>query len=119
MSIGVLVSSWLGKRVAIPSRSPRSRSRRRAGRGALAAFVATCALKALVDERSARRLRPNGFRLAQLAAVPLKDLLFGAAWAYGLVRRDVTWRGNRLRVLAGTRACRNDEVVGSAALAAP
>jgi ceramide glucosyltransferase len=70
---------------------------------AFAAFAVTCAMKALVDELAARRVRPNGFRVAQLAAVPLKDFLFGAAWAYGLVRRDVTWRGNRLRVLAGTR----------------
>jgi ceramide glucosyltransferase len=69
----------------------------------LAAFAAVCALKAIVDELAARRVRPDGFRALQLAAVPLKDLLFGAAWAYGLVRSDVTWRGNRLRVLAGTR----------------
>jgi ceramide glucosyltransferase len=73
------------------------------GRATLAAFAVVCALKALADELAARRLRPNGFRLRQLVAVPLKDLLFGAAWAYGLVRREVTWRGNRLRVLAGTR----------------
>jgi ceramide glucosyltransferase len=73
------------------------------GRATAAAFAATCALKALLDELAARRLRPNGFSLAQLAAVPLKDVLFGAAWAYGLVRREVTWRGNRLRVLGGTR----------------
>jgi ceramide glucosyltransferase len=73
------------------------------GPAGVAAFALTCALKALLDGLAARRLRPGGFRIAQLAAVPLKDLLFGAAWAYGLVRRDVTWRGNRLRVLPGTR----------------
>jgi ceramide glucosyltransferase len=73
------------------------------GRGPLGAFAAVCAAKALADALAARRLRPGGFRLAQLAAVPLKDLLLGAAWTYGLVRRDVIWRGNRLRVLAGTR----------------
>ncbi len=73
------------------------------GGAALGAFAAVCALKALSDGAAARCLRPDGFRLQQLAAVPLKDLLLGAAWAYGLVRRDVTWRGNRLRVLAGTR----------------
>jgi ceramide glucosyltransferase len=73
------------------------------GRSAFAAFAVTCAVKASIDELAARRVRPEGFRLSQLAAVPLKDLLFGAAWAYGLARRDVTWRGNRLRVLAGTR----------------
>lgn len=73
------------------------------GRGTLAAFGAVCVLKTLADRAAGRRLRPGGFRLRQLLAVPLKDLLSGAAWAYGLARRDVTWRGNRLRVLAGTR----------------
>jgi ceramide glucosyltransferase len=73
------------------------------GLGALAAFAAVCALKLLADALAARRLRPGGFRLRQLLAVPLKDLLFGAAWGYGLVRSEVTWRGNRLRVVAGTR----------------
>lgn len=88
------------------------------GRATLAAFAAVCALKALADDLAARRLRPNGFRLRQLAAVPLKDLLFGAAWAYGLVRREVTWRGNRLRVLAGTRvAAPADAAPGEASAA--
>jgi ceramide glucosyltransferase len=72
-------------------------------RAAVGGFAVTCAVKAILDALAARRVRPNGFRVAQLAAVPLKDLLFGAAWAYGLLRRDVVWRGNRLRVLAGTR----------------
>ena len=35
--------------------------------------------------------------------MPAKDLVFGFAWAWGLVRSDVDWRGNRLRVLPGTR----------------
>ncbi len=73
------------------------------GRAALAAFALVCALKVLADELAARRLRRRGFRLRHLLAVPLKDLLVGAAWVHGLVRRDVTWRGNRLRVLSGTR----------------
>jgi len=73
------------------------------GRSACGAFAAVCFLKAVLDDVAARRMRPNGFRVRQLAAVPLKDLLFGAAWAYGLVCREVTWRGNRIRVIAGTR----------------
>ncbi len=72
-------------------------------RRTLVAFAVVCALKAVADDLCARRLRPNGFRLPQLLALPLKDLVFGAAWAYGLIRREVTWRGNRLRVLPGTR----------------
>jgi ceramide glucosyltransferase len=66
-------------------------------------FAGTCALKAALDGASARALRPGGFRAAQLALVPAKDLVFGAAWAYGLFRRDVAWRGTRLLVGPGTR----------------
>jgi ceramide glucosyltransferase len=88
------------------------------GRDALAGFAATCGVKALLDELAARRVRPGGFRVAQLAAVPLKDLLFGAAWAYGLVRRDVIWRGNRLRVLSGTRVASPSRAVEGDASAA-
>jgi ceramide glucosyltransferase len=69
---------------------------------ALAGFAAACALKTLLDGAAARILRP-AFRFRQLALVPLKDLLFGLAWAYGLVSREVEWRGTRLRVRRGTR----------------
>jgi ceramide glucosyltransferase len=88
------------------------------GLAALAGFAAACGLKALADELSARRVRPNGFRVRQLLAVPLKDLLIGAAWTYGLVRREVTWRGNRLRVLAGTRVIAPDAPAEGEAAAA-
>jgi ceramide glucosyltransferase len=70
---------------------------------ALAGLAGTCVAKAALDGAAARALRPGGFRVRQLAWVPAKDLVFGAAWAYGLVRRDVAWRGTRLRVLPGTR----------------
>lgn len=73
------------------------------GAESLAALAGTCGTKIAVDAAAARALRPGGFRLRQLAAIPAKDLLFGAAWAYGLVRDEVSWRGNRLRVLRGTR----------------
>lgn len=82
---------------------------------ALAGFAGTCVAKAALDGAAARALRPGGFRLSQLAWVPAKDLVFGAAWAYGLVRRDVAWRGTRLRVLPGTRI----EAPGEAGTGAP
>jgi len=66
-------------------------------------FGGACFLKAALDGVSARALRPSGFSAAQLALVPAKDLVFGAAWAYGLVRRDVLWRGTRLLVGRGSR----------------
>jgi ceramide glucosyltransferase len=69
----------------------------------LAGFAATCAAKSMLDGTAARSLRPGGFRWRQLAWVPVKDLVFGMAWAYGLVRREIDWRGHRLRILPGTR----------------
>lgn len=73
------------------------------GVATLAALGGLCAAKAGIDGACGRALRPGGFRPWQLALVPLKDLVFATAWARGLVRSSVVWRGNRIRVLAGTR----------------
>lgn len=70
---------------------------------ALLSFAATCVAKAGIDGASARLLRPGGFRRRQLLLVPAKDLVFALAWLHGLLSDRVSWRGNRLRVLAGTR----------------
>lgn len=70
---------------------------------ALLAFLVVCALKATLDGACARALRPEGFPLHQLALVPVKDLLFGAALIQGFLTDEVDWRGTRLRVLRGTR----------------
>ena len=74
-------------------------------RSALAAagFAGTCVAKSAVDGAAARALRPAGFAPWQLALVPLKDLLFGGAWAYGLFHREVDWRGTKLLVGPGSR----------------
>lgn len=71
--------------------------------GTLLAFGSLCAAKAGIDGACARALRPGGFRARQLLLVPAKDLVFGWAWARGLFRSEVVWRGNRIRVLPGTR----------------
>jgi ceramide glucosyltransferase len=61
-------------------------------------------LKAAIDVAVARSLAGGGrFGLAAFAAVPLKDLLLFVAWVNGLACRTVVWRGNRLRVTAGSR----------------
>jgi ceramide glucosyltransferase len=70
---------------------------------ALAGLAVTCAVKAALDGVALRALRPAGFRPWQLAVVPLKDIVHGSSWAYALARREVYWRGNRLRVHSGTR----------------
>jgi ceramide glucosyltransferase len=67
------------------------------------AFGGLCAAKAGIDGACGRALRPGGFRARQLLLVPAKDLVYGVAWARGLVRSHVAWRGSRIRVLAGTR----------------
>ncbi|HYG66560.1 MAG TPA: glycosyltransferase, partial [Anaeromyxobacteraceae bacterium] len=67
------------------------------------ALAAVALAKAALDGLAGLALRPGGFGVAKLALVPVKDLLFGAAWAYALVRRDVEWRGTRILVGAGTR----------------
>lgn len=69
-----------------------------------------CAAKMGIDGACGRALRPGGFRARQLALVPVKDLLFGLAWARAFWRSDVVWRGHRIRVLQGTRV----EVAGAA-----
>jgi ceramide glucosyltransferase len=69
----------------------------------LAALALVAAAKAALDGVSARALDGRGFGVARLALVPLKDLVFGTAWIYGLLRRDVEWRGTRLLVGPGTR----------------
>ena len=51
-----------------------------------------------------------------LALVPLKDLLFGTAWAVGLFRSQVAWRGNRIVVGPGTRIERPSSASVAAAL---
>ena len=58
---------------------------------------------------TARCLRPGGMPLASLLAVPLKDVLVGAAWVHGLLTRRVEWRGHLLEVLEGTRLRRPAE----------
>jgi len=68
-----------------------------------AALGAVCAAKAGIDGACGRALRPGGFRLWQLLLVPAKDLLFGWVWARAFFVSEVDWRGNRIRVLEGTR----------------
>ncbi len=70
---------------------------------AIAGLTMVCAGKMTLDGATGRAMRRGGFRLAQLALVPAKDLIVGFAWMHGLVSDRVNWRGKRLRVLAGTR----------------
>jgi ceramide glucosyltransferase len=72
------------------------------GRGAAEALGTVVVLKAGYDVAALRLLRGRAPLIA-FAASPLKDAILAAAWMHGLVARTVLWRGNRLRVLPGTR----------------
>ena len=85
---------------------------------AFALLAAVCAAKAALDGASARALRGGGFAWPMLALVPVKDLFFAFAWARGFVQDTVEWRGNRLRVLEGSRLERPGREAEASALAA-
>ena len=68
------------------------------------ALLAGCAASRMAtDALAGRLLRGRSFRPGALLIGAVKDLLSGAAWAYGLVSRSIEWRSNRLIVLSGSR----------------
>lgn len=74
----------------------------RPGRAAAGALLVFAVVKAAYDVAALRLLRGRA-PLAAFLASPIKDAILAAAWVHGLFARTVLWRGNRLRVLAGTR----------------
>jgi ceramide glucosyltransferase len=69
----------------------------------LAVLLGCAANRMATDAMAGRLLRGRSFALRTLLVGGLKDLVSGAAWAYGLVRRSIEWRSNRLVVLTGSR----------------
>ena len=61
------------------------------------------ALKLAYDGAALKLLRGGRVPAAIVVASPAKDALLACAWAVGLWRREIDWRGNPLRVLPGTR----------------
>ncbi len=70
---------------------------------AFAAVGFVAAAKALIDVTVFRLLRPQPVSWKAVPAVLLKDTLLFVTWCNGLFSRTVDWRGNRLKVLPGTR----------------
>ena len=60
-------------------------------------------LKLVYDGAALAMLRGGRPPLGVVVASPAKDALLACAWAVGLWRREIDWRGNPLRVLPGTR----------------
>jgi ceramide glucosyltransferase len=69
----------------------------------LGGFGAAAALKLAYDGAALAMMRGGRPPLSVVAASPAKDALLACAWAVGLWRREIDWRGNPLRVLPGTR----------------
>lgn len=68
----------------------------------LLGFLFVWAMKTALDASNAKQFRPTLFGWKTPFVVLIKDLVYGAAWAYGLFIRDVDWRGNKLRVHHGS-----------------
>jgi ceramide glucosyltransferase len=69
----------------------------------VSALAALAGLKAAIDLSTAAALAPGVFRARNAWAVWLKDGILFATWVRGLACRTILWRGNRLRVGAGSR----------------
>ncbi len=65
--------------------------------------VCGIALKVALDAQLGRRLRGEPYRLSQLAWIPVKDVLALGMWAVSAVRTQINWRGNVMRIGAGSR----------------
>ncbi len=69
----------------------------------LVAFLLLALTKILADAGSRTVQERSPIRLRHLVFTPVKDLLIFGSWLRAMVTNEVVWRGNRLRVLAGTR----------------
>ena len=66
--------------------------------------LAACgaAVKCAADAALIKRLSGRAPRPLQLLLIPFKDLLIAGIWAVAFFRREVNWRGNRMRIGAGS-----------------
>lgn len=67
------------------------------------AAIAALLLRIGNDGVLARRATGRWPSVGTLSMVPIKDILMLGVWMTALWRRDVQWRGNNLRIGAGTR----------------
>lgn len=65
--------------------------------------AATVVAKLVSDGLLSHRLRGRWPDLLDLLLVPAKDMLVAALWGLAWVKRDVNWRGNRVRIGPGSR----------------
>jgi ceramide glucosyltransferase len=68
----------------------------------LVVAAAGVAGKSLHDSFMVGHVRGRNLSLGQLLLVPVKDLLIFALWVAALFKREVEWRGNTMRIGAGS-----------------
>jgi ceramide glucosyltransferase len=73
------------------------------GAATIAMAALAVGMKACLDGAAARALRGSGFGARVLYLSPLKDALFTLGFLRAFFENTVEWRGNRLRVLRGSR----------------
>jgi ceramide glucosyltransferase len=66
-------------------------------------YVAVASYKAVVDAWLLSHIRGHGLALAYLPGFALRDLLQPFLWLSALVSRTTEWRGQRFRLLRGSR----------------
>ncbi|MEZ4371161.1 MAG: glycosyltransferase [Polyangiaceae bacterium] len=79
--------------------------------------VAGMLLKAALDSLISERLGAGLRHQRQALWVPLKDLLVFVLWVLGAFKRTVSWRGNTMRICAGSRLVPVDSKQAGKALA--
>jgi len=87
------------------------------GAAALALALLAVGTKAVVDGVTAKALRGSGFGPQVLFLSPMKDGMFVVAFLRAFLENTVEWRGNRLRVLPGSRLERVPAPAADGALA--
>jgi ceramide glucosyltransferase len=60
-------------------------------------------LKVLADTVLSRLVRGTPLPLSQVLLIPVKDVLGVGMWAVAALRTRVSWRGNHMRIVAGSR----------------
>jgi ceramide glucosyltransferase len=78
----------------------------------LLCFANVLALRAIVDGAAGLALG-RAFSLGELAATPLRDACLALCWLRGVTSDRVVWRGNRLRVGAGSRLLDHGELAAA------
>jgi ceramide glucosyltransferase len=78
------------------------------GAATFAMAILAVGMKACLDGAAAQALRGSGLGVRVLFLSPLKDALFTVAFLRTFFENTVEWRGNRLKVLRGSRLQRVD-----------